>query len=136
MIVRTRRDTTKVAPANDELTRTCLHCVIQRVLRHESDALATQGLQVSLSHFDPVWLPQTGGQLYRRVRRFVREVQRAAEPGSPLKVAVLHELAGKSHVEVTASFRSRDGWQVRSCQLPRYLLHTLWLGLEGNVALR
>ncbi len=134
-MVRTRRDAAGAAPKSEELTRTCLHCVLQRVLRRESDALAAQGLQVRLSHFDSVWLPQPGGQVYRRVRRFVREVQRAAEPGSPLKVAVLHGLAGKSHVEVMASFRSRDGYRTLSCQLPRCLLHTLWLGFEGNIAL-
>jgi len=136
VMIRTRRETGVIAPKDEQLTRTCLHCVIQRVLRREAGALAARGLQVNWSHFDAVWLPQSGGKIYRRVRQFVRDVQGAAEPGSPVKIAVLHDLAGKSHVEVTASFRSRDGWQALSCRLPRCLVHTLWLGLEGNVALR
>ena len=129
-----KADMTKLLSGDEDSTRTCLHCVVQRVLRREADALAAQGLQVTLSHFEPVWLPERGGRLYRRVRHFIRDVQYAAVPGSPMKITVLHGLPGKSHVEVSVSFRAANGWQVLSCNLPRYVLSRLWLGFEGHVA--
>jgi hypothetical protein len=116
------------------MTQTCVHCVAQRVLRREAGRLAARGLRIEISQTAPVRLPESGALIYRRLSRLLREVVSLADAHSTVKLALLHDLAGKSHVEVAASFSANGEWQQRSCLLPRYVLDTLWLGLGGYVA--
>jgi hypothetical protein len=62
-------------------------------------------LRVQLGRSDPVWLPITGGQLYRSLRSLLREARAQA---ADVKLAVV-DLVGKSHVEVTAVLHHGDG---------------------------
>jgi len=115
------------------MTQTCLHCVVHRVLRGEVTNLSRRDLHVEMSETAPVRLPESGARIYRRLRRLLRQVASMADQHSPVKLALLHDIAGKSHVEVAATFRVNGEWQQHSCLLPRYLLSTLWLGLGGYV---
>lgn len=111
-------------------TRSCLHCVLARVLRSETSLLEGAGLTVLVSHLDPVQLPLPGGRIYRRLRRLLREAVRQGE-GQVIKVAVL-DLPGKSHVEVTAAVGVPGGSRVLGCAFQRHVPGTLAGGfLEG-----
>lgn len=113
------------------MTRSCLHCALARALRSEADALAAQGLTVTFTRSDPVWLPTSGARLYRGVRRLLREA-RAASTGPAVKLAVL-DLAGKSHVEVIATVRTARGTRVLTCAFERHVSGTLAGGFaEGT----
>jgi hypothetical protein len=98
------------------VSRTCLHCALARALRAE--VLAPGGpLRVQLGRSDPVWLPIEGRTLYRAIRALLREARTEAED---VKLAVV-DLAGKSHVEVTAVVRRTDGRsQVLGRAFPRF----------------
>jgi hypothetical protein len=76
------------------------------------------GPVVRIGRSDPLWLPLTGGQVYRKIRKLLREAR--AQAADSLKLAVL-DLPGKSHVEVVATF-ARRGERTRSLSvmLPRY----------------
>src|SRR5262245_24330435 len=84
--------------------RTCLHCALARALRAETLAPGSP-LRVHLGRSDPVWLPVPGRQIYRGVRALLREARTEADD---VKLSVV-DLAGKSHVEVTAVARHPDG---------------------------
>lgn len=126
---------TTLAGDKKQLTRTCVHCVLGRVLRRETETFAARGLQLSMGQSEAVWLPESGQRLYRRLHRLVRTAALQADSDSPLKI-VVHDLCGKSHVEVTASFRASERQEVLGCALPRYVLRTLWLGFEGDSVTR
>jgi hypothetical protein len=115
-----------------ELTRTCLHCVLQRVLRAESDDLMRAGLELTLSHSQASWVPQPGRRVYRRLRRLLQQSMTEAVSGTPLKIAIVDQV-GKSYVEVTAIFCTAEGWKTISCPLPRYDLSRLWGGFAESI---
>ena len=94
------------------MTRTCLHCVLARVLRAESDALRARGLEVRLRPSDAVFLPVQGGAIFRTLRALLRAAIADAE-GPEIRVALLDQ-PGKSHVEITASFAGARGTRVLS----------------------
>lgn len=115
------------------MTQTCLHCVVQRVVQRAAATLSDRSLQLEINATGSVLLPESGARIYRRLQRLLRQVAAAADEHSTVKLVLLHDLAGKSHVEVAASFRAQGELQERSCLLPRYVLGTLWLGLGGYV---
>ena len=86
-------------------SRTCLHCVLERAVGHASPALEAAGLSVTLHAREPIWLPETGTRVYRPIRRLLGAVCTQATAG-PVKIEVLDRVAGKSHIEVTATFRA------------------------------
>ena len=100
------------------LSRTCLHCVLARLLRAESAALGARGLTLKLGAFEPLFLPARGAALYRSLRALLVGATRQAT-GGRLKLAVL-DLPGKSHVEVTVSFAAGRRTRVLSCAFPRH----------------
>ena len=97
----------------------CLHCALARVLRRAASfGSASVEFRTLAARSDPVWLPTTGYRLCRAVRDLVRRACAAADGGS-VKLAVV-DLCGKSHVEVTAVVRHRDGTtRVLSCAFGR-----------------
>ncbi len=99
----------------------CLHCALARVLRRAgSRGLGSARLEFCAlaARSDPVWLPTTGYRLCRSLRDLVRRACAEADGGS-VKLAVV-DLSGKSHVEVTAVVRRRDGaTRVLSCAFGR-----------------
>src|SRR5947208_16368133 len=82
------------------VTRTCLHCVLARVLRAEADALRERGLEVRLGPSEEVLLPAAGATTYRTVRALLRAA--IADAAGPLiRLAVLDAM-GKIHAKVHA----------------------------------
>src|SRR2546429_3926923 len=66
------------------MTRSCLHCVLARVLRAEADALRERGLEVRLGPSEAVLLPAAGAATYRTVRALLRAaIADAAGPPPP-----------------------------------------------------
>ena len=116
--------TTRAGEAS--VTSSCLHCVLNRVLAAEADALAARDLEVIRGREEASWLPDRGGIVYRRLKRLLRDVRAAAAPG-PVRITTLDGV-GRSHVEVLATFASDTGWRTLSCLLPRYVLAALWDG--------
>ena len=100
------------------MTRTCLHCVLARVLRAEADALRERGLEVRLGPSEAVLLPAGGAATYRTVRALLRAAM-ADAAGSRIRLAVVDQ-AGKSHVELTAVFADARRTRVLSCAFPRH----------------
>ena len=100
------------------MTRTCLHCVLARVLRAEADALRERGLEVRLGLSEPVLLPAAAGATYRTVRALLRAAM-ADAAGPSIRLAVLDQ-PGKSHVEVMAAFAVAHRTRVLSCAFPRH----------------
>lgn len=100
--------------------------MLNRVLAAEATAFAQGGLQVSRGREEASWLPDRGGIVYRRLKRLFRDVRAQAAPG-PVRITTIDSFA-RSHVEVLATFRVRNGWRTLSCLLPRYVLATLWHG--------
>ncbi len=76
-------------------------------------------------------LPDRGGRIYRQLRGMIREVQPLALPG-PVRIAVLANIPGKSSVEVTATFGTENGWEIRSRMFSRYVLDALWPGFAEH----
>jgi hypothetical protein len=76
------------------------------------------GPVVRIGRSDPLWLPLTGAQVYRKIRGLLHAAR--AQSADSLKLSVL-DLPGKSHVEVVATF-GRRGERTRSLAvaLPRY----------------
>src|SRR5216117_2063266 len=99
-------------------SRTCLHFVLERAVGHASRDLEAAGLSVTLHAREPIWLPETGTRVYRPIRRLLGAVCTEATPG-PLKIDVLDLVGGKSHVEVTVTFRAGRSWRVLSSSFPR-----------------
>ena len=112
------------------MTRTCLHCVLARVLRAEADALRERGLEVRLGPSEAVLLPAAGAATYRTVRALLRAAI-ADAAGPRIRLAVVDQ-AGKSHVEVTAAFAVGRGTRVLSCAFPRHDPAALAAGLLGQ----
>jgi hypothetical protein len=83
--------------------RTCLHCVLARVLRSELRDFERRGLLVTVGHLSPALLPLHAARVYRVLRRLVREAGAGGE-SSAVKFAVV-DLPGKSHIEVLATIR-------------------------------
>ena len=100
------------------MTRTCLHCVLARVLRAEADALRERGLEVRLGPSEAVLLPAAGAATYRTVRALLRAAI-ADTAGPRIRLAVVDQ-PGKSHVEVTAVFADARRTRVLSCAFPRH----------------
>jgi len=100
------------------MTRTCLHCVLARVLRAEADALRERGLEVRLGPSEAVLLPAAGAATYRTVRALLRAAI-ADAAGPRIRLAVVDQ-PGKSHVEVTAVFADARRTRVLSCAFPRH----------------
>lgn len=103
--------------------RVCLHCALARVLRIEAAAFAERGIELSVRLCDPAWVPGTGVHVYRCLRRLVQEA-RAQAAGGPVKLAI-HDVPGKSDVEVTATIRTGAGARVLACAFPRYRVSAL-----------
>ena len=103
--------------------RVCLHCALARLVRTEAAAFAERGIQLTVRLCDPAWVPGSGVQVYRALRRLVQDA-RAQAGDEPVKLAILNGV-GKSHVEVTATVRTRDGARILSCAFPRYSAGTL-----------
>ena len=82
-----------------------------------------QGLALAFARSEPVWLPRSGMRLYRAVRRLLRDARGAADGGT-VKLSVV-DLAGKSHVEVTATVATRGGSRVLRCAFARHAHGTL-----------
>ena len=105
------------------MSRICLHCVLSRALRAEMRTLAARGLQVKLGPSAAVFLPGPGTMIYRGLRSLLRDAAAQAS-GERVKLSVL-DLAGKSHVEVTATFATAVGARVLSRAFPLHDLATL-----------
>ncbi|TMB22979.1 MAG: hypothetical protein E6J59_02910 [Deltaproteobacteria bacterium] len=112
------------------MTRTCLHCVLARVLGAESERLRARGLEVRLGAADAVFLPAPGRATYRTVRGLLRTAIGDAE-GPRIRLTLV-SLPGKSHVEVTAAFAVGRGTRVLSCAFPRHDPAALAAGLLGQ----
>ncbi len=112
------------------MMRTCLHCVLVRVLIAEGDALHARGLEVRLGPSEGVFLPGSARATYRTVRGLLRTAM-AQAAGPHIRLALL-TLAGKSHVEVTAAFAAPRGMRVLSCAFPRYDPAALVGGVLGQ----
>ena len=97
--------------------------------RSEAARCAPRGVTFALSPYNETWLPVCGRILYRRVRDLLRQAAARAQP-CLIKVAVLETVVGKSHVELTASFRVAGGSCVLSCWLPRFVEGALWMGFN------
>jgi hypothetical protein len=106
--------------------RSCLHCALARAVRAESGAFAGRGLVLTFARSEPVWLPGSGMQLYRGVRRLLQEARTAAVGGG-VKLSVV-DLPGKSHVEVTATVATDRGSRVLACAFARHARGTLSRG--------
>ena len=100
------------------MTRTCLHCVLARVLGAESERLRARGLEVRLGPSEAVLLPAPGAATYRTVRALLRAAI-ADAAGPRIRLAVVDQ-PGKSHVEVTAVFADARRTRVLSCAFPRH----------------
>jgi len=100
------------------VTRTCLHCVLARVLGAEDDRLRARGLEARLGVADAVFLPAAGRAVYRALRGLLRAAIGDAR-GPRIRLALVN-LPGKSHVEVTAAFAVARGTRVLSCAFPRH----------------
>jgi hypothetical protein len=96
--------------------RTCLHCALARALRAEAPAFVERGLGLRLGRSEAVWLPVPGAVVYRGIRRLLASALAEAER-SPVKLTVL-ALAGKSHVEVTATVLRGTRSQVLAVAFP------------------
>ncbi len=116
------------------MDRSCLHCALARALSAETDNFATQGVAVSFTRSEPVWLPSSGMRLYRDVRRLLRQA-RAEAQAREVKLAVV-DLSGKSHVEVTATVTSGRGARVLACAFPRHVPGSLSRGFAEALDLR
>ena len=117
----------------DDVTRTCLHCALGRVLRAESAAFPEGELVLTLRCSEPTWLPIEGPRLYRELRGLLREARETARRGL-VKLAIV-DLRGKSHVEVTAVVRSPGGkTRVLSRPFPRQTLDLLGRGFSEHLA--
>jgi hypothetical protein len=103
--------------------RVCLHCALARLLRAEAAAFAERNIEITVRLCDPAWVPGTGVHVYRLLRRLVQDARDQAGEG-PVKLAILN-VAGKSHVEVTATIRTPDGARVLGCTFPRYRVSAL-----------
>ena len=114
------------------MTRTCLHCVLARVLRAEADALRERGLEVRLGLSEPVLLPAAGAATYRTVRALLRAAM-ADAAGPHIRLAVVDQ-PGKSHVEVTVAFAVARRTRVLSCAFPRHDPHALAGGFAEHGA--
>jgi len=117
----------------DDVTRTCVHCVLGRALRAESAASSGEEFLVTLRSSEPTWVPVSGAALYRELRGLLRDARDATRHGI-VKLAVL-DLPGKSHVEVTAVVRS-PGRKARvlSRAFPRQALELLGGGFAEQLA--
>lgn len=105
--------------------RTCVHCVIARVVRLEAAA----GRELRVGHGPPVTLPQAGARLFRALRALVREARAAGD--GPIKLRIL-DMPGWSRVEVTATVRVGRGARVLARAFDRHVDGTLEGGfLEG-----
>jgi hypothetical protein len=113
------------------VTRSCLHCVLNRVLAAEADEFAARRLEVMRGREEASWLPDRGGIVYRRLKRLFRDVRAVASPGQ-VRITTL-DAVGRSHVEVLATFPGEHGWRTLSCLLPRYVLAALWHGYAEHV---
>lgn len=109
-----------------DAARSCLHCALHRALRAEAAALDRRGLAVHLGRSEPVWLPLPGMRVYRGLRALLREACDAAV-GGPLRLAVI-DLAGKTHVEVTACVPQARGARVLRVEFPRHVPGALCRG--------
>jgi hypothetical protein len=116
------------------MDRSCLHCALARALSAETDAFAAHGVSVSFTRSEPVWLPSSGMRLYRGVRRLLRQA-RAETEAREVKLAVI-DLAGKSHVEVTATVTAGRGARVLACAFPRHVPGSLSRGFAEAIELR
>ena len=114
-------------PSADAGGRSCLHCALERALRAERAPLEASGLEVEVLSSGGALLPVRAGRMYRELRQLLREVRGRAHPGQ-LRLVVLGGVAGKSYVEVTATFRTANGWHVESRTFSRYVLGALWPG--------
>jgi hypothetical protein len=103
--------------------------VLRRALAAEAVRSALRGLTFSVAPYSETWLPIRGRVLYRSVRALLRQAAASAQP-CQIRVAVLETVAGKSHVELTASFRIAGSVRVLSCRLPRFVEDTLWMGFN------
>ena len=100
------------------MTRTCLHCVLARVLRAEDDQLRARGLEARVGAADAVFLPGASRGAYRAIRGLLRTAIGDTQ-GPRIRLALV-SLPGKSHVEVTAAFAVARGTRVLSCAFPRH----------------
>jgi hypothetical protein len=110
---------------------TCLHCVLQRALAAEEDALRAQGLTVTVREVDRVSLPVPGSRVYRQLRALLRDVRTHAAAG-PLRITMLGIVPARSHVDVVMTFRRKRGWGTVSCAVPRFVEDALWAGCAGH----
>ncbi|MCW5892242.1 MAG: hypothetical protein KIT14_17110 [bacterium] len=108
------------------MMRTCVHCVIARVVRLEAVA---GGSDIRVGHGPPVTLPHAGGAIFRALRALVREARAAGD--GPIKLRIL-DMPGWSRVEITATVRVGRGARVLGRAFDRHVAGTLEGGfLEG-----
>ena len=112
------------------MNRSCLHCVLARVLGAEGDRIRARGLEVRLSPAAAVFLPAPGRATYRALRGLLRSAIGDAE-GPRIRLTLVN-LPGKSHVEVMAAFSVARGTRVLSCAFPRHDPAALAAGILGQ----
>jgi len=116
-----------------EAGRTCLHCVLTRVLRAEWAALDARGLAVTVAHGEAAWVPASGALVYRRLRRLLR-LAGAEARRSPLRLTIV-DMPGKAEVGVSAVALIGRSARVFRTGFPRHVPGTLEAGFaEGWVA--
>jgi hypothetical protein len=112
------------------LPRTCVHCVLGRVLAAEAPALARAGVSVRVRPAAPVSLPRAAAGVYRELRRLLREA--AAEAGRGIVRVTLVDLPGRYCLEVLATVADGGRARVLARAFPRHAEGTLEGGfLEG-----
>jgi hypothetical protein len=114
------------------MIRSCLHCALDRALRHEERALAAARLEVVFRGTEATWLPVPGARLYRRLRVLLRSVVAQAEPGQ-LRLALHGVVPARSQVEVVLAYRSQRRWHTTSCVFPRFVESALAHGVVEGV---
>ena len=112
------------------MTRSCLHCSLARAVEAEWGGTLS-GPVLRIGRSDPLWLPISGGRVYRQLRGLLRAARR--QGADSLKLVVL-DLPGKSHVEVVATV-GRHGDRTRSLSvlLPRHVTGSLAAGFAEAV---
>jgi hypothetical protein len=111
------------SPPPERLRRTCLHCILGRVLRSEVPKFEAVGLSVMIGHLEPLWLPLPAPFVYRSIRRLLRSARVSADRPR-VRVTVVNML-GKAHVEVLVPIRCGRDVRVLTTAFARHVAGTL-----------
>jgi hypothetical protein len=110
---------------------TCLHCVLEKVLRAEMGTGPAPEPVVQLRYAEPLMLPVSSATIYRALRRLVRAARRVPGAGR-IRLEVL-DGPGRAQVEVIATVVHQRSAAVLSCHFDRHAAGTLDGGFVEGV---